>query len=56
MHPPWRVRDAEAPELDVDVATLYGAEFVAPLGEPPASAFVASGSAVTVHRPRRIGR
>ena len=56
VHPPWRVRDAEAPELDIHVATLYGPEFVAPLAGPPASAFVATGSAVTVHRPRRLER
>ena len=56
MHPAWRVRDAQAPELDVDVASLYGAEFVAPLRERPASAFVATGSPVTVHRPRRLAR
>jgi uncharacterized protein YqjF (DUF2071 family) len=56
LHPPWRVRDAQTPVLDMDVATLYGPEFVGPLAGPPASAFVATGSAVTVHRPRRLER
>ena len=55
-HPPWRVRDAQAIELDVDVASLYGPEFAVPLAGAPASAFVATGSAVSVHRPRRVTR
>jgi uncharacterized protein YqjF (DUF2071 family) len=53
-HPSWRVWTTEAPALTADVAGLYGHEFVAPLGGVPRSAFVAEGSPVVVHRPRRL--
>jgi len=36
------------------VASVYGREFVAPLSEKPATAFVADGSAVTVRRAVRV--
>ena len=53
-HPRWRVwRGAEA-SFDCDVAALYGAAFVEALSPPPASAFVADGSAVIVRRGRRL--
>ncbi|MBV9880531.1 MAG: DUF2071 domain-containing protein [Gemmatirosa sp.] len=55
-HPRWRVWAAESPELVADVASLYGPAFVATLGTPPASTFVADGSAVTVFQPRRLDR
>ena len=53
-HPAWRVWDVAAPELVVDVARRYGAEFAPALAGPPSSAFVADGSPVTVFRPRRL--
>ena len=53
-HPPWRVWRTEAPALTADVAGVYGSEFVAPLAGSPCSAFVAEGSPVVVHRPRRL--
>jgi hypothetical protein len=53
-HPAWRVWPAESPELDVDVAGLYGHAFTRALAGPPTSAFVAEGSPVTVYRPRRL--
>lgn len=53
-HPPWRVWAADEYTLDCDVAGLYGAQFVAPLQQPPASVFIADGSAVTVRRGQRI--
>jgi uncharacterized protein YqjF (DUF2071 family) len=53
-HPSWRVWSAEDAELRVDVATLYGSEFVGPLAGPPRSAFVAEGSAVSVHWPTHL--
>lgn len=49
-HPPWRVWRATAAQFEAEVATLYGAGFVAPLSEPPASAFIAEGSPVLVRR------
>ncbi len=53
-HPPWRVAPAAQARLDCDVAALYGAAFVGVLGAQPASAFLAEGSAVAVHRGARL--
>lgn len=53
-HPPWRVSPARATRFELDVATLYGKEFVRPLEQSPTSVFLAEGSAVAVHRPRRL--
>ena len=48
-HPRWRVFEAGAARLDCDVAGLYGDQFVEFLRKP-ASAFLADGSEVTVHK------
>jgi uncharacterized protein len=53
-HPPWRLAPAARAELEGDVGRFYGAPFEERLREPPASAFVAEGSAVAVHSGRRI--
>lgn len=53
-HPPWRVWQTEAAQLECDVPALYGAAFVPALGARPRSAFVADGSAVRVRRGVRI--
>jgi uncharacterized protein YqjF (DUF2071 family) len=53
-HPAWRVWSVEATGSFIDVVNLYGAVFEPALREKPISAFLAEGSAVTVHRPRRI--
>ena len=53
-HPRWRVWRASGAELDCDVSALYGAEFANFLRGAPSSAFVADGSAVTVHRGVRL--
>ena len=42
------------PSLDCDAAGLYGPAFGAALRAAPHSAFLAEGSAITVHRPVRI--
>jgi uncharacterized protein YqjF (DUF2071 family) len=55
-HPPWRVQRAQAARLECDVAALYGPEFLAALSGPPASAFLAEGSAITVHAGARLAR
>jgi len=55
-HPPWRVWDAEAAAFDCDVTAVYGAGFAECLGARPRSAFLAEGSAVAVHRGRRLER
>jgi hypothetical protein len=54
-HPPWRVWAATDPELDCDVAALYGAAFAPYLAGPPRSSLVADGSEVVVRRGRRVG-
>lgn len=53
-HPRWRVWNALEPELDVDVARLYGPAFVEALSARPVSAFVAEGSPVEVYPARRL--
>ena len=53
-HPSWRVWAAEDAELRIDVATLYGPQFVQAVTGPPRSAFVAEGSPVSVHWPTRL--
>jgi len=49
-HPRWQVSIATAARLDCDVAGLYGTQFVEFLQAPPASAFLADGSPVTVFK------
>ena len=53
-HPSWRVWRAEDAELRIDVATLYGPQFVQSLAGAPRSAFVAEGSPVSVHWPTHL--
>lgn len=51
-HPPWRVWNAAAAELDCDVRTVYGPAFAEYLAGSPRSAQLAEGSPVTVYRGR----
>jgi len=53
-HPRWRVWSAQSSMFDCDVEGLYGKNFVNVLQGPPASAFLADGSAVTVYQGRRL--
>ncbi len=53
-HPPWKLWPARNARFDADVARLYGARFVESLSAPPASAFLADGSPVTLYRGVRI--
>jgi uncharacterized protein len=53
-HPRWRVDEAVEATLDCDVASFYGERFAGSLCGKPSSAFLADGSAVTVHRGVRI--
>ena len=53
-HPRWAVHDVAEARLDCDAAGLYGSPFGAALRAAPHSAFLAEGSAITVHRPVRI--
>lgn len=52
-HPPWRIRSVADARVDVDAAGEYG-ELGRWLRGPPASAFLAEGSAVAVRWPRRL--
>ena len=53
-HPRWPVLRATAATLDCDVSTLYGPEFAAFLHDSPSSAFIATGSPITVRRKVRL--
>ena len=53
-HPRWCVQAARESHLECDAAGLYGEVFRQVLSVPPASAFLADGSRVTVHRGVRI--
>ncbi len=53
-HPRWRVWTLQWPELDCDVAGLYGEAFAGPLAAAPSSAFLADGSEVAVYPGRRL--
>ena len=53
-HPRWCVWTARESHLECDTAGLYGEVFRPFLSVPPASAFVADGSPVTVRRGVRI--
>lgn len=55
-HPPWRVMEVAESSFEADVAALYGPAFAPYLTAPPASSLLAEGSAVTVHRGRRLPR
>ncbi|MBL9166314.1 MAG: DUF2071 domain-containing protein [Verrucomicrobiales bacterium] len=48
-HPSWRIWSAVESAFDCDVSAVYGDALVEPLSRPPASAFIADGSPVTVH-------
>ena len=52
-HPRWKIWNANGFELNADVATLYGEQFVETLTQPSRSAFIAEGSPITI-QPREI--
>lgn len=53
-HPPWRVGKVDQCEISVDMQNLYGPPFAPFLEKPPASAFLAEGSEVTVFKGMRL--
>jgi uncharacterized protein YqjF (DUF2071 family) len=53
-HPRWRVWPARTARLAGSVADVYPPAFTSVLGQTPDSAFLADGSAVTVHSPVRL--
>ena len=54
-HPCWRIWTGARTSLDCDVTAIYGEQFAVALASPPASAFIADGSPVTVRAGRRSG-
>jgi uncharacterized protein YqjF (DUF2071 family) len=53
-HPTWSVWEVTRASVSGPVSSLYGAAFAEILASPPRSAFIAVGSAVTVHRGVRL--
>lgn len=53
-HPAWRVWSVTAPQVTGELVALYGPEVARILRGAPVSAFLADGSAVTVHAPIRL--
>lgn len=53
-HPSWRVWSGCGAKFEGDVTELYGRELASVLARPPASAFLAEGSPVTVFRSQKI--
>ncbi len=54
-HPSWEVYPVTDHSLTIDIASLYGADFVPFLqDQQPRSVFLARGSTVTVRMPRKI--
>jgi uncharacterized protein YqjF (DUF2071 family) len=53
-HPAWRVWQLRRATLDGDVSSVFGERFANILTGQPHSAFLADGSAVTVHAPTRL--
>jgi hypothetical protein len=49
-HPPWRVWQASEAVFEGDTEELYGRQLASILKEAPSSAFLAEGSAISVHR------
>ncbi|WP_204101307.1 YqjF family protein [Occallatibacter savannae] len=49
-HPQWQVREADTAQFSGDGSRFYAADFARLIQEPPDSAFIAEGSAVTVFR------
>jgi uncharacterized protein YqjF (DUF2071 family) len=53
-HPRWRTWAVRQAALTGDLNELHGVSFGAVLAAPPSSAFLADGSRVAVHMPRRL--
>jgi len=53
-HRAWRIWSGESVAVEAEMEELYGKDLAAILTSPPASAFLADGSEVTVSRGRRL--
>jgi uncharacterized protein YqjF (DUF2071 family) len=56
MHPSWNIWQVSRAELECDIPAIYGDEFREALSGTPSSAFLADGSAISVHMGKRIRR
>jgi hypothetical protein len=54
QHPPWRVWAVTNAGFEGDMEELYGRELTEALTGTPTSAFLAEGSAISVHCGRRL--
>jgi uncharacterized protein YqjF (DUF2071 family) len=54
QHPPWNLWMARRARFTGDARRVYGAALAEALSAPPASAFLADGSPVTVYRGARV--
>lgn len=54
QHPPWKVWTSTDARFEGDMEEFYGKELAAAVKRPPASAFLAEGSVVSVHHGRRL--
>ncbi len=50
-HPVWSLYSVTDHSVDIDIKSLYGAEFQSAFDAGPSSAFLADGSEVSVHMP-----
>jgi uncharacterized protein len=55
-HPQWQVREADTAEFSGEGERYYGADFARLIAQPPDSAFLAEGSAVTVFKGTPISK
>jgi len=53
LHPPWRAWQLRTANFDDD-STVFDAPFAGALRRAPHSAFLADGSAVSLHTPTRL--
>ena len=53
-HPRWRTWTVNAASVNGDLSELYGAQLGDVLRRPPDSAFLAEGSAISVHAPEQL--
>ena len=55
-HPQWQVREADAAQFSGEGDRYYGSDFARLIAQPPDSAFLAEGSAVTVFKGTPISK
>jgi uncharacterized protein YqjF (DUF2071 family) len=53
-HVTWQIHNINKWQIQCDVASLYGKEFIAPLSATPSSVFLAKGSDIIIRKPSFI--